>query len=197
MSLSASKTEYNNIKYQRAFKYYLAETMMNGFMIDLDPAAVAIIRNLYSIDDFAQEVGGFFALVTIIVSMLFSFLQTWPLEKYLIETLYKFRAPKKTNHSELAKTHNLLTNLTEEINQRVSFKLSNKLKISDAIQRFFNKFNCLFACCRYKIRDYNYFKAATKLASELDIKRILRTLRLMRVFLKYRTTRNERKLMRM
>ena len=35
------------------------------------------------------------------------------------------------------------------------------------------------------------------MASEMDIKRILKTLRLMRVFFKYRTTRIERKLMRM
>ena len=44
MSLSASKTEYSNIKYQKAFKYYFPKTMMNGFMIELDPNAASITR---------------------------------------------------------------------------------------------------------------------------------------------------------
>ena len=46
-------------------------------------------------------------------------------------------------------------------------------------------------------RDYAYKKAAHKLTAELDIKRILSTLRLFRATLKFLTTPKQRKLLRM
>jgi len=51
--------------------------------------------------------------------------------------------------------------------------------------------------CEYSSDEYLYFKARAQLASELDIKRILRSLRLMRAFIKFKTNRKERQLLRM
>ena len=50
---------------------------------------------------------------------------------------------------------------------------------------------------QYTSSEYLYFKAQAQLASELDIKRILKSLRLMRSFIKFKTTKTERKLLRM
>ena len=62
------------------------------------------------------------------------------------------------------------------------------------LQAFFAKF-----CkrCKFSNNEYRYFKARAQLASELDIKRILQSLRLMRAFIKFKTTREERQLFRM
>jgi hypothetical protein len=65
----------------------------------------------------------------------------------------------------------------------------------------FEFFRSLFArlCkrCAYTSDEYYYLKAQAHLASELDIKRILRSLRLMRAFIKLKTTKTERQLLRM
>ena len=62
------------------------------------------------------------------------------------------------------------------------------------LQAFFAKF---LKRCKYSSNEYRYFKARAQLASELDIKRILRSLRFMRAFIKFKTTKAERKLLRM
>jgi hypothetical protein len=46
-------------------------------------------------------------------------------------------------------------------------------------------------------RDYAYIKARQKLASELDIKRVLQSLRLFRASLRFLTTPKQRKLLRL
>ena len=69
-----------------------------------------------------------------------------------------------------------------------------KAAMIEFMHAFFGK------CCRrcgYKSNEYRFFKARAQLASELDIKRILRSLRLMRAFIKFSTTKTDRQLLRM
>ena len=56
---------------------------------------------------------------------------------------------------------------------------------------------CCLPFCRYQKADYNYFKSRHRLASELDIKRILTTLRYLRNAVKFLTSGTERKWLRL
>ena len=60
-----------------------------------------------------------------------------------------------------------------------------------------SKICCCISFCRYEKEDYNYFKSRHRLASELDIKRILLTLRYLRSAVKFLTSAPERKWLRM
>lgn len=80
-----------------------------------------------------------------------------------------------------------------------SYELRARVKI-DRKKRYSNLFKSVFfCCCRISMTetDYAYKKAQQKLASELDIKRILNSIRLFRVALKFLTTPTQRKLLRM
>ena len=114
--MSATKTEYSNLKFQKDFNYYFSPNMINGIMIELSADALFTNRKLYGIDDLVLEVGGLITGFTIFISILFCVFQTWPLEKYLIEKLYKKRVSKKTkNASELGDANDLISKASIEI----------------------------------------------------------------------------------
>lgn len=49
-------------------------------------------RTVYSISDWLGEVGGFASTMHLLFGLMFSFLQVWSVEKFLIQQLYKKRA---------------------------------------------------------------------------------------------------------
>jgi len=80
-----------------------------------------------------------------------------------------------------------------------SYERRDRVKVKRS-QRFKKLYSGIFfCCCKYKEtpRDYAFKKGQEKLAAEMDIKRVLNTLRLFRVSLKFLTTPTQRKLLRM
>ncbi len=76
--------------------------------------------------------------------------------------------------------------------------MENKNKGKNSIIHIFrSKLCCCTSFCRYEKEDYNYFKSRHRLASELDVKRILLTLRYLRSAVKFLTSAHERKWLRM
>jgi hypothetical protein len=73
-----------------------------------------------------------------------------------------------------------------------------KNTINNQIIRFFHEMLCFCRLsCQYDKDDYNYFKSRHRLESELDIKRILTTLRYLRSAVKFLTSSSERKWLRL
>ena len=88
----------------------------------------------------------------------------------------------------------MLESAENTIFARKKFNLSFKPVI---FQSFYALFANCCKCCNYKNDEYRYFKALAQLASEMDVKRILKSLRFMRAFVRFRTTKTERQLLRM
>jgi len=82
--------------------------------------------------------------------------------------------------------------------QSVHSRVKIKNKGYNPIVHFLRKsIFCCLSKCRYNSEDYNFFKSRQRLASELDIKRILMTLRYLRSAVKFLTSSSERKWLRM
>lgn len=61
----------------------------NGVMVQMSPNKEIIMRNVYSFEDFINEIGGFFEALRLFFTLILPFFQVWSLEKYLISKLYK------------------------------------------------------------------------------------------------------------
>lgn len=88
------------------------------------------------------------------------------------------------------------------IKAKDSFERRDRVKIAgvDRCLELYSKIFFCFFCFRKKKfteRDYAYKKATHKLTAELDIKRIMNSLRLFRATFKFLTTPTQRKLLRM
>lgn len=88
------------------------------------------------------------------------------------------------------------------IKAKDSFERRDRVKIAkrERYLELYSKIFFCFCCFRKKKlteRDYAFKKATHKLAAELDIKRILNSLRLFRATFKFLTTPTQRKLLRM
>ena len=170
--------------------------MINGIMIDQQFEKQYIRRNLYNITNLGQELGGFISIISIGFLFLFNLVKNWTMEKELTSRLYKTHSKPQTGSVYFSKSHLLYGNITDSLKQRQKIKPQSKLfHIFEQVRQIFHNKCCL--CCRYTHDDYLYMKARTKLASELDIQRILSSLRLFRNFIKFRMTKTERRLLRM
>ena len=58
-------------------------------MIEGDADHSVQLRTVYSISDWLGEVGGFASIMHLIFGILFSYLRTWSVEKFLINQLFR------------------------------------------------------------------------------------------------------------
>lgn len=63
--------------------------MYNGILIDIDSNMLIIDRKVYTLTDWAGEVGGFSKTVGVIIALLFPLLSMSSIESFLIVKLFK------------------------------------------------------------------------------------------------------------
>jgi hypothetical protein len=118
-------------------------------------------------------------------------------KKYLIKKLYRHQTSIKAG---------TLKSLNESPHQDIFQKAIQTLKtrkpiypepnsmLREWLQLSLAKFKCIFP---FTANDWFYLKAQSKLSTELDIKRFIRSQRFMRAAIKLFTTKRERRLLRM
>lgn len=108
----------------------------------------------------------------------------------MIESLYK-QAPSSEIDTPIERVtlrKKLMMMVESSLTRRTRFESQTSNPVINCVLR---------SCSRNRKRDFNYLKARHLLASELDIKRILKTLRYLRNAVRLMTTADDRKLLRM
>jgi len=80
---------YSNLVYKSELWYYEYPGMFNGVLIDIDPDIYHTNRNIYTLTDWIEEVGGFVSMVSILFIVLHNLIKFEQLETYLINHLFK------------------------------------------------------------------------------------------------------------
>ena len=128
--------------------------------------------------------------------LLMPLLRYQALESYLVRRLFRSApsSPIVMPSEECDNAKKLLYMSEDAVRRRGKIKNT----INNPILRFIREMLCCcMPSCQYEKADYNYFKSRHRLASELDIKRILTTLRYLRSAVKFLTTSSERKWLRL
>jgi hypothetical protein len=196
LRVHSNLSRYWNLLRKESFSYYYNPNMMlNGIMIDNDEDFKITSRTVYDLSDLAGEVGGFASTVNLILAFLFPFIRFDSLETYLISRLFKqpHKKPIETPSGELSAERKLIVMTQSSVQLRQPIKERTRNPI---IEFFKSKGLCL-APFLYDRQDYNYLKSRQKLATELDIKRILKSLRYLRSTVRFLTNSNERRLLRL
>ena len=92
-------------------------------MIDINPNTKVTKRTIYTASTWLQEVGGFSGALTAICLLIFPFFHIWPLEKYLINALYRVN---KSDDSDGKDKKDAATHAKDSIHSRVRIKPSYK-----------------------------------------------------------------------
>lgn len=166
--------------------------MLNGILIDLDSKLLRVNRNVYSLTDWAGEVGGFSKTIGVMIAVLYPILSMSSLESFLILRLFKQPSNKEVDSPDIG--NNPSRKLLKMSQDAVAYRKPFENRSRNSLLNWFKYFGC---GSNYNKEDFNYMKAQHKLASELDIKRILTSLRFFRSAIRFLTTRSERKLIRM
>ena len=87
--LSRQELTFYNLKKRESFTYYKNPNMINGILIDINPNTNVTNRTIYTTTTWLEEVGGFSGALWAIFLVISPFLKSWPLEKYLINNLFK------------------------------------------------------------------------------------------------------------
>lgn len=192
-----TKTDrYWNLIRKDSFSYYYNQKMMlNGILIDNDDDFKSTTRTVYDLSNLSAEVGGFSQTVSFIFVLIFPLLRFGSLEDYLVSRLYK-QSPSQAiypPHGDLNAQRKLLVMSQSSVQMRKPIAE----RIRNPIVEFFKRNGLCFSTFLYDRQDYNYLKSQQKLASELDIKRIVKTLRYLRSSVRYLTNSTERRLLRL
>ena len=87
-------TTYWNVLPRNSMPYYMfSSTMINGIMIEMDGDTRTTNRTIYSLSNWAGEVGGFSSAVKFLIILLLPLVRNAELDSFLISRLYK-QAPE-------------------------------------------------------------------------------------------------------
>lgn len=115
------------------------------------------------------------------------------LEKYLISMMYKRQFTPQ--ESRINPNHNPDKQLIKSVSASIQERKPVKATQNNYLLRVIKKYFC---CCLSPNEDELYYaKARIKLASELDIKRMLQSIRNLENTVKLMTTKRERRFVRM
>ena len=152
-----------------------------------------IQRDVYSFVDWIQEIGGFFTAVRVFFYLIVPWLEIMTLEKYLIRKMYKrqFNPPESRINPNHNPDKQLIKSVSASIQERKPIKANYHNYLITVIKSY-------FCCCLSQNEDDIYYaKARIKLSSELDVKRMLQSLRNLENTVKILTSKRERRLVRM
>lgn len=178
---------YLVVNRETSFSYYSQADVIGGISLRVDSHRLIISRKVYSLLGWAANVGGFIRIVNFLFFLVFRFRQKqkkW-LNTAILSRLYKVQ------RGEALKGDDLVAMAQESYANR-EFIVRKK---TDRIYDFLRKFIC---CLRNRLTDDDlvFRKAKAQLAAELDITRVLSTLRLFRLTLKHLVSKEHRNLLR-
>lgn len=104
--------------------YYFNPNMANGVLIDLDADVLITTRTLYSLSNWASEVGGFLKMVTLIMTALQPMLTFTTLEWFLVTSLFK-QAPTtetETPSEQVSLRRKLMMMVENSLSKRRKFE---------------------------------------------------------------------------
>jgi len=90
--------EYWNLKFVKGMEYHAFPNMANGVLIDIDNDILHTKRKIYTLSNWASEVGGFVRMLTLVFAAIHPFLSSELLESYLVRSLFK-QAPHSSTET--------------------------------------------------------------------------------------------------
>ena len=151
-----------------------------------------IERKVYTLLDWANEVGGFYGFIELIIQIVLPFCQVWSLEKYLVQNL--FRRQRRTKSKEpLQDDMKLAAAQIEAIQSREKVRPVRELPLIAWFK------DTILRTCKNRERNKRqefFDKAQSVLEKEIDIVRLVRGHRLLRSLSRLLLSQRERQLMR-
>ena len=96
--------------------------MQQNILFSLTMDKLSIERRVYTLFDWAEEVGGFQGFILLLIQIVLPYCQVFSLEKYLVSKLFKSQRMAENTHSELA-------DATKAIQRRKKIKPDNELPL--------------------------------------------------------------------
>jgi hypothetical protein len=77
------------LQQKTSFSYYFNKNMINGIMVDMDSDTRTTYRSIYSIANWAGQVGGLYTAVSVFCIFLMPLIRHETLESYLVRRLFR------------------------------------------------------------------------------------------------------------